>query len=426
MFKYKRWAGPVVGVVGISLLAACSSGSDADTSSSVGGTEPVTIEWWHIQTQEPQRSVWQQIADSFTADHPGVEIEITVQNDADFKTALDARVQAQDVPDIFQTWGGGVLQNQVDAGAVQDITDATSSWIGNLTPAAVSVTNVDGVQYGVPYDAGLVGFWYNKALFAEAGIDAPPTTWDEFTADIQKLKDSGTTPIALGAADKWPAMFYWAELALASGGIDVMDQAAVDGDFTGPAFVDAGDQIVDLVDMGAFQDGFLGAAYADASGQASLVANGKAAMELMGSWAPGTQASVAGNGEGLGDDLGWFPFPGVTDVGFGGVNSFAVGADAPAEAVEFLEYLANDENQRLIGAAGQLLPVNPAAQDSIENPLQLAIAQEFANVDRLQIYLDQAFAPAVATAINDNVQAIFAKTLSPTDAAAAITAAGQN
>ena len=96
-------------------------------------------------------------------------------------------------------------------------------------------------QYGVPYNFGLVGFWYNKDLFAQAGITEPPATWEEFLADVQKLKDAGITPIALAGGDKWPAMFYWAYLALRAGGQEALDAAIASGDWTGPAFVEAGD-----------------------------------------------------------------------------------------------------------------------------------------------------------------------------------------
>ena len=64
-----------------------------------------------------------------------------------------------------------------DASLVQDITDKTSSWIGDLNPAAVGLYKVDDKQYGIPYNLGAVGVWYNKKLFEKAGIDAPPTTW---------------------------------------------------------------------------------------------------------------------------------------------------------------------------------------------------------------------------------------------------------
>lgn len=401
-------------------LAACSGASEA------GGDGEVVIEWWHIQTQEPTRSVWADAAAAFEEANPGVRVEITVANDPDFKTALDARLQANDPPDLFQSWGGGVLEAQAEAGMVQDITDGVSDWIGNLAPAAVDAMKIDGKQYAVPFDAGLVGFWYNTELFEQVGFTEAPETWDEYVEVVAALKDAGITPAAVGAGDKWPAMFWWAELALAAGGTGPLDEAGATGAFDAEPFVEAGERIVELVDMGAFQEGFLGMNYADAAGASRLVANGEAAMELQGSWGPGTQASVATNGEGLGDELSWFPFPTLTsstggkDVAFGGVNAFAVGADAPAETIDFLEYITSVEVQENMGAGGQLLPVADGAEDSVKNPHQRAILDTFRGLSGVQIFLDQAYAPAVATAINDNVQAIFAKTSTPQEAAEAI------
>ncbi|WP_194396270.1 extracellular solute-binding protein [Microbacterium atlanticum] len=409
-------------LVGTLALGGCAAGSSDDG-------DDVTIEWWHIQTQEPTRGVWQELADEFEAAHPGVTIDITVQNDPEFKTGIDARAQAGDLPDIYQTWGGGVLGAQVDAGLVQDLSESTSGWIDNLAAGAVAGLQIDGKQYGVPYDSGLVGVWYNKALFAQAGIDAVPTTWEEFMSAVKALRAAGVTPLALGAGDKWPAMFYWAEGGLAEGGSQPFIDAGETGDFTADAFIKAGERIDELVAANAFQDGFLGTAYAEAGGASSLIANGQAAMELMGSWSPGTQASVAENGEGLGDDLGWFPYPLGTStdekVGFGGINGFAVGKDAPPETIEFLEFILSTESQKKLGAAGQLLPVANGAEDSIENPYQRQIRDALVELDYLQVFLDQAYAPAVGTAINDNVQAIFAGTLTPQAAAEAITQVAQ-
>ncbi len=65
----------------------------------------------------------------------------------------------------------------------------------------------------------------------------------ELLADVQKLKDAGITPIRLGAGDKWPAMFWYAYLALRIGGADVMQQAAVDHNFNDPAFLEGGKKL---------------------------------------------------------------------------------------------------------------------------------------------------------------------------------------
>ena len=61
----------------------------------------------------------------------------------------------------------------------------------------------------MPYNLGVVGFWYNKALFKQAGITAPPATWHELFSAITKLKAASIIPIAIGSKDRWPDAFYW-------------------------------------------------------------------------------------------------------------------------------------------------------------------------------------------------------------------------
>ncbi len=114
---------------------------------------------------------------------------------------------------------------------------------------------VDDEQYGIPFDLGMVGFWYNKDLFEQAGITEPPATWDEFLEDVGMLKDAGITPLALGEGDKWPGMFWWAYLALRIGGADAMLQAGEDGSFDSESFVEAGTQLQRLIEMEPFQSG---------------------------------------------------------------------------------------------------------------------------------------------------------------------------
>ena len=56
------------------------------------------------------------------AAHPNVTIDIKVLENEAFKTKLTTLLQPGDVPDLFQTWGGGDLRQQVEAGLVKDIT----------------------------------------------------------------------------------------------------------------------------------------------------------------------------------------------------------------------------------------------------------------------------------------------------------------
>jgi len=235
MFK-KTWYGLLaVLIISSILLAACGSAAPEEPASG----EPVTITWWHIQTEETQKALWQQLADEYMAAHPNVTIEITVLENENFKAKLTTVMQSGDPPDIFQSWGGGVMNEYAEAGLLMDITDylAEDGWGDTFSPGALGVYAYEGVNYGVPRDMGMVGFWYNKDLFAEAGIDAPPTTWTELLADIEALQAAGITPIAVGEGDKWPGAFWWEYLAVRLGGQAAFEAAATrSGAFTDEPF----------------------------------------------------------------------------------------------------------------------------------------------------------------------------------------------
>ena len=114
-------------------------------------------------------------------------IKITVLENEAFKTKLSTTAAA-DYPDLFQSWGGGIMADQADAGLLKDITADIADWKDTINPGAMSIYAYNGKQYGVPWDMGMIGFWYNKALFEQAGITAPPATWDEYLAAVQKLR----------------------------------------------------------------------------------------------------------------------------------------------------------------------------------------------------------------------------------------------
>jgi raffinose/stachyose/melibiose transport system substrate-binding protein len=415
-----RW---VLGVLVAAALVVAGCGGDDDSgggsASKSGG--PVTIEWWHIQNNDPMKTIWADAAKQYEADHPNVKIKITVLENEAFKTKLTTNMQSGNVPDMFQSWGGGTLKEQADAGLIKDVTADTSDWIGNLNEAAAGLYQIDGKQYGVPFNLGMVGVWYNKALFKKAGIDAPPETWNEFLDDVSKLKAAGITPLAVGEKDKWPGMFWWANLSLRVAGQDAMAQAGEDGSFDSEGFVKAGDELKKLIDMKPFQDGFLAAPWDGAGGEAATMGNERAAMDVMGQWAPSTFAANAKDKKG--PAVGWFPFPtvdggaGSADQQFGGGDGFAFGKDAPPEAVDFAKWLVSPEIANKAGASGSTLPVWKGTEDSVSDPNMKAVLDARAKAASVQLYLDQAYAPAVGQAINDAVQGLFAGKSSPEDVA---------
>ena len=156
-----------LGALGTAMVALSACGNDEDSGA---------ISWWHIQNVDPLLPVWDDLATQYEQQHSGVTFDIQpIENEA-FKARLTTVTQSGEAPDIFQTWGGGVLRQQIEAGLVKDITADLQPWRDTLVPTAFEAYEFDGKTYAVPYDVGMVGFWYNKTLFAQANITEPPAT----------------------------------------------------------------------------------------------------------------------------------------------------------------------------------------------------------------------------------------------------------
>jgi raffinose/stachyose/melibiose transport system substrate-binding protein len=417
MSRYLR-AGALAGATAI-LAATLGVGA-------VTAQEEVEIELYDLHTNNPGRAWIQRAADAYRGINPNVKINVTVLENESLKDAIAARMQADDPPDIFQSWGGGLLRQQVEAGLVKDITADVADVADQFGGGAMSLFQVDGAQYGLPYNFGLVGLWYNKDLLAQAGIEAPATTWEEFLAQVQTLKDAGITPISLGGGDQWPSMFWWAYLATRIGGGETVDQAVQSGDWTGEAFVRAGEELARLVALDPFQPGADAATHPE---QQAAFGNGEAAYMLQGQWAAGTQRAESATGTGI-PNIGWAQFPvveggagAITDV-FGGGDGFSIGRDAPPEAVEFVKWLLNTDNASIFQAFndGTLLPRADSAEFVTDPALQEVLAKRN-EATFAQLYLDQATPTNYGTAINEAVAGLIAGALTPEQVTQDITAA---
>ena len=404
----KLLAASAVTAMTIAGLAACSPSTGEN-----GGD--VTLTWWHNGNAEPLKGFWQSVADEFEAAHPGVTVQVEgIQNEELQRTKIPNALRGNNPPDLFQQWGGGELATQVEAGRVLDISDQVGPELESLG-GSVAGWQVDGVTYGLPFSLGIEGFWYNKALFADAGIETTPTTLAELNDAVAKLKTAGITPIAVGAGDKWPAAHYWYNFALKSCSPDTLKKAAADLKFDDACFGDAGDDLKTFIDSEPFQEGFLATpAQQGAGSSAGLLANGKAGMELMGHWNPGVMGGLTEDGKGLGDELGWFNFPGIPGsagdptAALGGGDGFSCSYKAPPECVELLKYISSVDVQTRFAETGAGLPVAAGAETGVTDPNMQALLEARNKATYVQLWLDTSYGPTVGGAMNDAIANMFA------------------
>jgi raffinose/stachyose/melibiose transport system substrate-binding protein len=386
--------------------------------------ETIEIDMVHVQSNPGELKLMDEMAAVYEATHPDVKIKVRKFGE-DYKTMLSTALQSEDAPDVIYSWGGGVLTDQVNAGLLRDIggilTDDDKSGVG---PAGVDAFTRDGKLYGIAQNVSEVVFWYNKDLFAKAGVDvASMKTWDGFLAGVQKLKAAGITPIALGAKDKWTAAFYWDYLALrlaGKQGLDLARTGASDG-FLAPAFVKAGEEFLKLAELEPFQKGFEAAGYASSSG---VFGDGNAAMILMGDWNYQESKTNSTSGQSVPDDkLGFFAFPSLPDEKgnptdtLGGINGWVFSKNAPDEAVKFMTWYQDAANLAKFAKGGYYIPINVKAAESLENPFQRQIAKDIGASTYHAIFFDQSLGVNAGNAVNDVSSSLASKAISAVDAA---------
>ena len=200
-------------------------------------------------------------------------------------TVLRARVTSGDAPTAVQMLGFDILDwgNQ---GALANLNDvaAKEGW-DDVVPAALQAfAKVDGKWVSAPVNVHSTNWvWANKAVLDANGI-AVPTSWDEFTAAVEKLSAAGVTPIAHGG-QAWQDATVFDAVAMSAGGPEFYKAAFIDLD----AEALGSDTMKEAFDRMAFiranvDDNFSGRDWNLAT---AMVINGEAGFQMMGDWAKG-------------------------------------------------------------------------------------------------------------------------------------------
>lgn len=215
------------------LLAAC--GSTGDTSSSAapdflsGGATPApaTIKLWlsgqfgAATPGSPYRQWIDAQISRFQQQNPGSKVEVSLlgfDNDQ-IAARLTAAFTSKQVPDVALIFSGGYTTpyaaslTQLNQGVdnTPGMYDSIGGW--DLSCAALDCQNGKGQIFGVPLEGITYGLFYNKALFAQAGIAEPPRTWQTLLDACTRLKSIGVVPIAYGdrdgySTDNWVTLMY--------------------------------------------------------------------------------------------------------------------------------------------------------------------------------------------------------------------------
>jgi multiple sugar transport system substrate-binding protein len=175
------------------LLSGCGAGASAQAGPA--GPAPsdlkadVTYAYWDVN----QKPAMDKIITQFNQKYPNIKVSSEITPWAQYWTKLQTQGSSNTLPDVF--WiNGPNFQLYASNGQLAPLTPLTDSKQvdpGNYPDALNKLYSLDGKPYGVPKDYDTVGLWYNKAIFAEAGVPTPTADWkwEDFHKAAKTISD---------------------------------------------------------------------------------------------------------------------------------------------------------------------------------------------------------------------------------------------
>ncbi len=191
------------------VLAACGS------SNASGKTVTITLSGWTSSPVEAQ--LMQKELQGFTKSHPSIHVKYRPIA-GNYAAVLKTRFVAGDAPDVIYVNNGGESSTFIKNGDIIPLNPyikASGFQLSQFYPSALALFQSGGKTYAIPKDQSPLALFYNKTLFRQAGITAPPTTWTQFQHDAQLLTRPSKHQYGLINSVQEPR---WAEFLYQAGG----------------------------------------------------------------------------------------------------------------------------------------------------------------------------------------------------------------
>ncbi|WP_256760532.1 extracellular solute-binding protein [Cohnella sp. WQ 127256] len=421
----------MAGILAVSLSACGSSGNNGNNSkegasspkastpaaSKAASKENITITFQNIYPDQtdPKYGMIRKIVAQYEAEHSNVKIELDSLNTDQQKLKLKTQAASKEVPDITIVNPAAQMQPFIDADLFAPLNEmlGKNGLKDTFQEGILDYYTFNDNVYALPDGNNIALIYYNKAMFAQAGVKVP-TTFEEMVEVVKQLKAKGIQPMAIGEKDSWTGSFLFMNVLLRTNGGPGFLKDVVDGKktFEDPAFTEAVDAFQSLVQAGAFQEG---ATSFDYNAGENLFKTGKAAMYFMGSWATGgiETSSVGEKGE-----VGVFKFPTVGGKGnpdefmLAPGSAFAVSKDSKHldETLDFLNYFMLNypkEAFAVKGAVGVAQKVDGDFKAAGYSDMAMEVLGMFKGVKGGDLAFDNTMNPGTAQVHLSSIQNLF-------------------
>jgi multiple sugar transport system substrate-binding protein len=342
--------------------------------------EPVTIDWWTVNSEEYSEEVQKAMVAEFEASHPNIKVNMTVLPESGFSDKMTTALGAgQGAPDVAFFWDNNWFPEALDLTPYIEADpdfDPSMYFEGFWNTRAVWQDKVVGLPLGV----GAQFVMYNKDVFDEAGVDYPGADWttEDFIAMATQLMDPDVKRWG-GDRPRRPFRAIWFNYGAHPYSDDSM---TVDGYLNGPESVAAYTWLWDLVQSGSTPTpADIEVLGTEGTGPVDLFLAGRLAMATL------NQGHML-NAVKAGANFGVVPEPQV-DGNERYVNAWSLtssiwkGTEHPDEAWTFLSWWVGPEGQKFLMENGNLFPSIPSVLEQYKDADQ-EYAQAFFDVLKLK------------------------------------------
>ncbi|ASM74342.1 MULTISPECIES: ABC transporter substrate-binding protein [Roseobacteraceae] len=162
-----------------------------------GAFAETEITFYHYQSGGNYEA-FRAILDDFEAQNEGIEVKDIFAQSQQITAEVQAALAAGRPVDVATVIGKNIVYflNNTDAVDLVEASKGDTGWLDGYLPNFLDLGRVDDAVYAIPHAYGTPMLYYNRAIFAEAGLDpeTPPTTWAEFLAAGKTITEKTGKP----------------------------------------------------------------------------------------------------------------------------------------------------------------------------------------------------------------------------------------
>ncbi|MBE7549545.1 MAG: extracellular solute-binding protein [Anaerolineales bacterium] len=167
---------------------------------------PVTLTYL-VDDSEANQATAKALAAAYMALHPNVTINIESRpGGTEGDNIVKTRLATGEMTDIFWYNSGSLLQALNPSDTLVDLSN--EPFIANIVESFLPTVSQNGGVFGVPSQTAMGGgILYNKKIYTDLGLSVP-TTWAEFAANNEKIKEAGIAPVIATFGDTWTSQLF--------------------------------------------------------------------------------------------------------------------------------------------------------------------------------------------------------------------------